>query len=117
MWAGLRGDKSQCEQSRFARRTAERGCLQTRVLAAGDGADDDQGFGAVRDCGGEWGVGGFKREIFFAGEDAQEGAPLAGDLVTDGAAQHGVAGFEGVEDGALGDGGRDFQGEFCADVG
>jgi hypothetical protein len=26
-----------------------------------------------------------------------------GDLVANGAAQHGVAGFEGVEDGALGD--------------
>ncbi len=86
-------------------------------LAAGDGADDDQGLGSGGDCGRERGVGGFEGEIFFAGEEAQERAALVSGVIADGAAEHGIVRFEGVEDGALGDWGRDFEREFCADVG
>jgi hypothetical protein len=79
------------------------GVSDPHELAAGDGTDDDQGFGSGDDCGRKRSVWRFVGEIFFAAEDAQEGAALVGDLVANGAAQHGVAGFEGVEDGALGD--------------
>ena len=50
---------------------------------------------------GEFGVGGSVREVFVTGEEAEEGAAEVGLLVADGAAQHGVLQFEGVE-GALG---------------
>ena len=41
-------------------------------------------------------------EVLLAGEEADEGAADAGGVVADGAFEHGVAGLEGVEDGALG---------------
>jgi hypothetical protein len=72
-------------------------------LAAGDGSDDDEGLFAGCDGFGQWCVGRLVREILLAGEEAQEWTALQRDLVADGAAQHGIAGLEGVEDGALGD--------------
>lgn len=39
-------------------------------------------------------------EVLFAGEKAEEGAALQGDVVADGAAKDGIAGFERIEDGA-----------------
>ncbi len=50
----------------------------------------------------------------LTGEEAEEGAALEGDLVADGAAQHGVGGFEGVEGGADGGRGGDFDVYFVA---
>ena len=41
------------------------------------------------------------RKVFFAGEESQEGPALEGDVVADCPTQHGIAGFEGVEDRAL----------------
>lgn len=61
-----------------------------RLLAAGDGV-------------GEWGVGRFVGEIFFAGEKAQEGAALFGVVVAYGSAQHGIADLERIQHGALRD--------------
>src|SRR5271156_3856413 len=49
------------------------------------------------------------RNVFLAGEEAQEGAPLLGDVVADGAAQHGIAGFESIQDGAGSNRARDVQ--------
>ncbi len=47
----------------------------------------------------EWRVRRVKRQVFLAGEEAQEGAPLLCHVVTDGAAQHWIASLEGIEDG------------------
>jgi len=49
------------------------------------------------------------RPIFFADEEAEEGAALFGDVVADGAAKHGVGCFEGTEDGGDGCGGGDVE--------
>lgn len=85
-------------------------------LAAGYGAYYQEGFGAGGYFEGERGVGGFVGEIFGAGEEAEEGAALKGVVIANGAAEHGVAGFEGVEDGSLGDGTDDFQADLAAHV-
>jgi hypothetical protein len=86
-------------------------------LAAGDSANDDQGLLAGGDGIWQRSVGRFVRKIFFAGKEPQEGPALLRGLVADGAAQHGVTGFEGVENGALGYGGADFDFHLSADVG
>ena len=83
-------------------------------LAAGYGAEDDEGFGAADDGGGEGRVDGVVGEVLLAGEEAQEGAALEGDVVADSAAEHGVGGFEGVESGADGGWGGDFDLYFVA---
>src|ERR1700722_18399960 len=62
-------------------------------LAAGDGADDQEGFFAGGDFGRQRRVPGFVGEVFGAGEEAQEWAALLRIVVADGAAQHGIAGF------------------------
>ena len=67
-------------------------------LAAGDGADDQEGFFAGNDLGGQCEVGSFVGEIFGAGEEAQEGAALQRVMVADGAAQHGIGRLEGIQD-------------------
>lgn len=86
-------------------------------LSAGDGADYQEWFFAGGDGFWQRGVGRFVGEIFLAGEEAEEGAALFADVIADGTLQHGIAGFEGVEDGALGDGGVDFDCDLVADVG
>lgn len=63
------------------------------------------------------GIGGFVGEILLAGEEADQGSPLFGGLITDGAAEHGIFGFESVEDGALGDWAGDIKLDLAADVG
>ena len=75
-----------------------------QLLAAGNGAEDDEGLVAVCDGGGEFCVGGVVGPVFFADEEAQEGTALFGGVVADGAAELGVGVLEGVEDGAEGDG-------------
>jgi len=87
------------------------------LLSAGDGADDQEGFFAGGDGGGERGVGRIVGEIFLAGEEAEEGATLLRDVVADGALQDRIAGFEGVEDGADRDGAFDFERDFAGDLG
>ena len=62
-------------------------------------------------------VGRVVGEILLAGVEADEVAPLAGGVVADGAAEHGVAGFEGVEDGAQRDGSGDVELHFAGDAG
>ena len=41
-------------------------------------------------------------EILLTGEEAQEGAALEGDVITNGAAEHGIARLERVEHGGKG---------------
>ena len=67
-------------------------------LAAGDGADDEEGLFAGGDFGGKRRVPGFVREVFSAGEEAEERAALLRIMVADGPAQHGIAGFEFIQD-------------------
>ena len=55
-------------------------------------------------------------EVFLAGKEADEGAALFGGLVADGATEHGIFCFEGIEDGALGDGGFDVEVDFPVDA-
>src|ERR1700728_4148871 len=56
------------------------------------------------------------RDVFLAGEEAQEGAALQGEVIADRAPQHGVAGFEGVEDRLQRDGAIDFERYFLVDM-
>jgi len=56
------------------------------------------------------------RPVLLADEEAEEGAALERVVVADGSLQHGVAGFDGVEDGADGDGRGDFKGDFAFDL-
>jgi hypothetical protein len=87
-------------------------------LAAGYGSEDDEGFAGGEDGLGERGIGGEVGPVFFADEEAEEGAALLGDVVADGAAEHGVGGLEGVEDGGDGGGGGDVEGGLvCGEVG
>ena len=69
-----------------------------KILAAGYGADYQEGFFACDDIGGERGVPGFVGEVFGAGEEAEEWAALQGIVVADGAAEHGIAGFQFIQD-------------------
>ena len=55
-------------------------------------------------------------EVLLTGEEAQEGAALLGVVVADGAAQHGIAGFERVQHRALRDRALDFERHLAADV-
>ena len=85
--------------------------------AAGDGTDDKEGLCAQDHGLGKWSVRGFVGDIFGAGKKAEEGAALEGDVIADGAAEHGVGGFEGVEGGTKSDRAFDVEGDFAADAG
>jgi hypothetical protein len=87
------------------------------MLTAGNGPYDQQGFRAGGDGVGELGVGQVVGEVLFAGEEADERAALLGDVVADCAAEHGVAGLEGVEGGAQGGGAGDVKMHLAVDVG
>src|SRR5438132_592834 len=56
------------------------------------------------------------RPIVLTREEAQHRPALPGHVVTDGPAQHRIAGLEGVEDRALGDGTGDLQLHLAAHV-
>src|SRR5262245_56121607 len=67
--------------------------------SAGDRADHQQWFRAGSDFMGKWKVGRIVREILLASVETDHGAALAGDMITNRAAEHRVAGFDRVEDG------------------
>jgi hypothetical protein len=83
-----------------------------RDSAASYSSEDDEGFAAVDDGGWEEVVGGLVGEVFFAGEEADEGATVLGGVVSDGASEGGEGCFEGVENGAEGDWGFDLEWDF-----
>lgn len=56
------------------------------TLTAGDGADDEKRLFSAGDGVGKKGVGRFVREIFLAGEEANERAALAACVIAQGAA-------------------------------
>jgi len=88
-----------------------------RRLAAGNGSDDDNRLFPGCDRIGQRSVWRFVGQILLAGEEAQERPAVKRDLVANGSAQHRIAGFERVEDGALRYGAADFQLHFAADLG
>src|SRR5579864_25738 len=55
-------------------------------------------------------------QVLFAGKEAQEGAALQSGVVTDGSAEHGVAGLEGVEGRLQGDRPFDVESNLAANV-
>ena len=55
-------------------------------------------------------------QVVLASEEPQERSALLCDVITDCAAQHGIAGLERVEDGALRDRAVDFEGYFAVDM-
>lgn len=84
--------------------------------AAGDRSDDVEGFGAVRDGDGERVVRGDMGEVGATGEEANEGSAAQRSVVADGSAEHGEAGLERIEEGALRDGRRDMECDFAVDA-
>jgi len=87
-----------------------------KALTSGDGSDDEEGFGTGRDGVRQWRVRRLVREVFFAREESQERPTLSRSVVADGPAQHGIAGFKGVEHGALRDRGLDLDLHLAADM-
>src|SRR5690348_1686485 len=87
-----------------------------RRLASSDGAYDEKRLGTGGDGVRKRCVGLLVREILAAGEKAQEGPAQLRDVIADGAAEHRVAGFEGVENGALRDLAGDLEFDFAANV-
>jgi hypothetical protein len=57
------------------------------ILPSSDGTYHYKRLATGRDGVGEWGVGWVVGEVFFAGEEAQEGAALLRVVVADGSAQ------------------------------
>src|SRR5437899_12059840 len=86
------------------------------ALAAGNGPYDDKGLLSGRDRIGQRGVRRLMGQILLTGEEAQERPALLRDVVADGAAQHGIAGLERVEDRALRDLALDLEHQLAADV-
>jgi hypothetical protein len=56
-------------------------------------------------------------EVFSTGKEADESAALSAEGVTHSTAQHGVKGFERIDDGACGDRTRHLEFNFTTDVG
>ena len=56
----------------------------------------------IRNRVGQRGVGRIVGEVFAAGEETDEGAALLGDVVAEGAGEHGVTSFQCVEDSRAG---------------
>ena len=86
------------------------------ALAPGNGPDNDERLLPGRDRVGQWGIRRLMGQIFLAGEEAQEWPALLRDLVADRPAQHGIAGFERVEDRPQRDRAVEFKFYFAADV-
>ena len=86
------------------------------TLSAGNGSDNQERFFPRGNRFGQRRVGRFVGPVLLAGEEAQERAPLLRPMIADGAAQHGIASLQCVEDGALRDWAVDFERYFAADV-
>jgi hypothetical protein len=76
------------------------------------GADDQEGLFAICNFRRKKCFPRFVGEVFGAGEEAEEWAALEGIVIADCAAEHGIAGFEFIEDRA--ESGR--SGEFERDL-
>jgi len=86
------------------------------ALAPGDGPDNDERLLPGRDRLGQWSIRRLVGQILLAGEETQERPALLRDLVADGPAQHGIAGFERVQDRPQRDRPVEFKFYFAANV-
>ena len=91
-------------------------CEASRPLPAGNRPDDNKWLLARRDRIGERGIGRLVREVFLAGEEAQEGAALLRVVVANGPAQHGIARLECIENGTQSSRSLNVERNFAADV-
>jgi hypothetical protein len=57
------------------------------------------------------------RDILLTNKKPNQRPALLRDVITEGAAERGVAGFEGIEDAALGDGAADIEPDLARGVG
>jgi hypothetical protein len=73
----------------------------THWLPASHGPYDEQGLGPYRDGIGQRGIRRGVGQILLTGEESYERSAPLRDVVTERAAQHRIAGFEGIKDGAL----------------
>lgn len=73
------------------------------ALTPGDGPDNDEGLFPRCNRLRQRSVRRLMGQILLAGKEAQERSPLMCDLIADGAAQHGIAGFKRVKNGTLRD--------------
>lgn len=78
-------------------------------LPAGHRPDDHEGFLAANDLVAQRRVGWIERQVFPAGKEAQKGSSLSCVMIPDGAAEHGVAGLEGIQNRVHGHGYRHVQ--------
>src|SRR6185369_352255 len=92
------------------------GVKTSRGSSTSNCANDEQRLSACSNRFGKRGFGGLQREVFFACEEPEEGPALECVVVADGSAEHGVAGFEGVENGADGDGRWNFKCDVAVDM-
>ena len=95
------------------------GGLEARAAgpsAAGDSANNEEGFCARGDCVGERGIRLFMGKVLAASEEAQERPACLRDVIADRAAQHRVTVLERVNDGALCDGRLKVEFDFACDA-
>jgi len=83
---------------------------------AGYGPDDNKRLFPGCDGIGKGSVRRFVGEVFFAGEESEEGTSLLGIVLADRPPQHGIAGLERVQHRTLRDRTIDLQRHFVADV-
>src|SRR4051794_13516364 len=84
-------------------------------LPSCNGADDQEGLLARRHRLRKGSVGRFVRQIFFAGEEAQERPALLRHMIADGALQHRITRFKSIEHRTLRNLPRDIQLHLAAD--
>src|SRR6516165_3145029 len=85
------------------------------ILAAGDGADDEEGLCSRCDGIGQRSVWRFVGKILLAGEEPDKCSPLVRDVVADRAAEGRIAGLQRVKDRALRDATLDVELYFAVD--
>jgi hypothetical protein len=85
--------------------------------ATRDSSNDQERLDPSNHPLGQWGVGSLVREVFAAGEEADEGAAFVRDVVADRAAEYWIRFFERVQDGALRGAVADINGDLAADAG
>ncbi len=68
-----------------------------RVLASGNGSDDEKRFFPRSDRLWQWDVRRLVRKILLASKEAQEWPALLRDVIADCPTQHRIAGFKRIE--------------------
>ncbi len=79
--------------------------------------DDQKRLCSGGDRVGEQSIRRIVGQVLLTGKEAEEGSAVERNVVADGAAKHGIAGFQGVEDGLHGDRAVHFELDLPADAG